>query len=94
MFNKHFIFIQWEQKVDKGKDEFDRISKAIRKEVARFDKYRVEDFKDSVVLYLEQMMENQQRVSFATLPAESFMAPHRLWSAENSLFPFLFTRKF
>ncbi|XP_061172213.1 sorting nexin-2-like isoform X1 [Saccostrea echinata] len=53
---------EWEMKVDKGKDEFEKISKAIRKEVARFDKFRVEDFKDSVVSYLEQLMENQQRI--------------------------------
>ncbi|XP_062604930.1 sorting nexin-2-like isoform X2 [Saccostrea cucullata] len=53
---------EWEMKVDKGKEEFEKISKAIRKEVARFDKFRVEDFKDSVVSYLEQLMENQQRI--------------------------------
>ncbi|KAK3098120.1 hypothetical protein FSP39_016301 [Pinctada imbricata] len=52
----------WEQKVDKGKDDFEKISQAIRKEVARFDKHRVEDFKTSVVTYLEQLMENQQRI--------------------------------
>lgn len=40
-------------KVEKGKDDFEKIFKAIRKEVVRFDKYRVEDFKDSVVNYLE-----------------------------------------
>ena len=59
------IFVQWVKKVEKGQEDFDRISKAIRKEVARFDKYRVEDFKDSVVLYLEQLMENQKRVGCA-----------------------------
>lgn len=64
-------------KVEKGKDDFEKISKAIRKEVARFDKYRVEDFKDSVVNYLEQLMENQKRVSFfylaiASVPFSSF----------------------
>ncbi|XP_078314338.1 sorting nexin-2-like isoform X2 [Crassostrea virginica] len=53
---------EWVKKVEKGQEDFDRISKAIRKEVARFDKYRVEDFKDSVVLYLEQLMENQKRI--------------------------------
>lgn len=40
-------------KVEKGKDDFEKIFKVIRKEVVRFDKYRVEDFKDSVVSYLE-----------------------------------------
>lgn len=53
---------EWVNKVEKGKDDFEKISKAIRKEVARFDKYRVEDFKDSVVNYLEQLMENQKRI--------------------------------
>lgn len=64
---KRKISVQWVNKVEKGKDDFEKISKAIRKEVARFDKYRVEDFKDSVVNYLEQLMENQKRVRFFIL---------------------------
>ncbi|KAL5004315.1 hypothetical protein ScPMuIL_017771 [Solemya velum] len=53
---------EWEQKVEKGQEDFESISQTIRKEVARFDKYRVEDFKASVVKYLESLMENQQKL--------------------------------
>lgn len=57
-----FSCLQWEQKVEKGKEDFAKISAMIRKEVARFDKKRVEDFKSSIIKYLEFLMENQQRV--------------------------------
>lgn len=70
------ICVQWVNKVEKGKDDFEKISKAIRKEVARFDKYRVEDFKDSVVNYLEQLMENQKRVSFFYIAVASYYSVH------------------
>lgn len=70
------ICFQWVNKVEKGKDDFEKISKAIRKEVARFDKYRVEDFKDSVVNYLEQLMENQKRVSFFYITVASYYSVH------------------
>ncbi|XP_069137674.1 sorting nexin-2-like isoform X2 [Argopecten irradians] len=53
---------EWELKVERGKDDFEKISAMIRKEVARFDKKRVEDFKTSIIKYLEYLMENQQRV--------------------------------
>lgn len=60
------IFIQWQQKVEKGQEDFEKISDSIRKEVARFDKYRVEDFKSGVIKYLETLMENQQKVCINT----------------------------
>ncbi|KAJ8304241.1 hypothetical protein KUTeg_017824 [Tegillarca granosa] len=53
---------EWQQKVEKGQEDFERISDSIRKEVARFDKYRVEDFKSGVIKYLETLMENQQKL--------------------------------
>lgn len=31
--------------------------------MGRFDRHRVEDFKTTVVRYLEQLMENQQKVT-------------------------------
>jgi len=48
--------------VEKGKDDFEKISQTIRKEMGRFDRHRVEDFKNTVIRYLEQLMENQQKV--------------------------------
>lgn len=53
---------QWEGKVDKGQEDFEKLSKTIRREVIRFESHRVTDFKDSVVRYLQALMENQQKV--------------------------------
>ncbi|VDI17930.1 sorting nexin-2-like isoform X1 [Mytilus galloprovincialis] len=53
---------EWSEKVEKGKEDFEKISQTIRKEMGRFDRHRVEDFKTTVVRYLEQLMENQQKL--------------------------------
>ena len=53
---------QWEGKVEKGQEDFEKLSKVIRREVSRFEAYRVDDFKNSVVQYLQTLMENQQKV--------------------------------
>ena len=53
---------EWSEKVEKGKDDFEKISQTIRKEMGRFDRHRVEDFKSTVIRYLEQLMENQQKL--------------------------------
>jgi hypothetical protein len=56
--------LKWEQRVEKGQRDFETISATVRKEVARFDKLRVGDFKSSVIQYLQNLMEKQQQVSF------------------------------
>ena len=38
------------------------MSKNIRKEMTRFEKQRVKDFKTTVIHYLETLMNNQQQV--------------------------------
>ncbi|ESO92389.1 hypothetical protein LOTGIDRAFT_162699 [Lottia gigantea] len=53
---------EWSAKVEKGHDDFEKISDNVRKEVARFEKYRVIDFKNNVVQYLEALMDNQQKL--------------------------------
>ncbi|KAK3610239.1 hypothetical protein CHS0354_022292 [Potamilus streckersoni] len=53
---------EWNHKVEKGQADFERISATIKKEVARFDRLRVEDFKKSVITYLEHLMENEQKL--------------------------------
>ena len=58
---------QWEQKVDKGQEDFEVISKNIRKEMARFEKQRVRDFRNTIIHYLESLMNNQQQVSTVPL---------------------------
>jgi hypothetical protein len=62
VFGASPLSMQWSEKVEKGKDDFEKISQTIRKEMGRFDRHRVEDFKSTVIRYLEQLMENQQKV--------------------------------
>lgn len=53
---------EWEHKVEKGEEDFGKISKMIQKEMARFEKHRVKDFRESMIKYLEAMMESQQQL--------------------------------
>lgn len=40
-----FFFQQWEQKVEKGQEDFEKISEMIRKEMSRFEvRYAVHTF--------------------------------------------------
>nr|XP_003705160.1 PREDICTED: sorting nexin-2 [Megachile rotundata]XP_012144937.1 PREDICTED: sorting nexin-2 [Megachile rotundata] len=54
--------IEWEAKVDRGQEEFDNISKMIKKEVERFELVRVEDFKKQLTEYLESMLQYQNQL--------------------------------
>ena len=58
-----FVCLQCEAKVDQGQADFEKMSKNIRKEMSRFEKQRVRDFKTTVIHYLESLMNNQQQVS-------------------------------
>lgn len=60
--------LQLEDKVDKCQEEFDKISKNIRKEMLRFEKQRVKDFKTTIIHYLESLMNNQQQVGVDIWP--------------------------
>jgi sorting nexin-1/2 len=53
---------EWENKCDKYQEDFEIISKNIRKEVARFEKQRVKDFKVTIINYLESLMNSQQQL--------------------------------
>lgn len=57
------VCFQWEAKAERGQEEFENISKMIRKEVERFEKGRVHDFKVSIIKYMESLLETQQQVS-------------------------------
>lgn len=46
-----------------AKHDFDKASKTIKSEMVRFEQERVEDFKDSLVAFLEGMMQRQTEVS-------------------------------
>uniref|UniRef100_A0A6I8SNR6 Sorting nexin-2 n=1 Tax=Xenopus tropicalis TaxID=8364 RepID=A0A6I8SNR6_XENTR len=58
---------EWEAKVQQGERDFDQISKTIRKEVGRFEKERVRDFKSVIIKYLESLVRTQQQ-SLISLP--------------------------
>lgn len=55
---------QWEQRVERSQEEFETISKQLRKELGRFDRQRCRDFRTSIVVYLESLMSTQQQVVF------------------------------
>ena len=71
--------------MEKGQEEFEKLSKVIRREVTRFEGYRVEDFKNSVIKYLQSLMENQQKVSF-TCGLTMFLVLFELQAVVNILF--------
>ena len=54
---------EWEAKVQ-GERDFEQISKTIRKEVGRFEKERVKDFKTVIIKYLESLVQTQQQVRY------------------------------
>ncbi|XDV49704.1 hypothetical protein PO909_018906 [Leuciscus waleckii] len=53
---------EWEGKVQQGERDFEQISKIIRREVGRFEKDRVKDFKVVIVKYLESLVHTQQQL--------------------------------
>uniref|UniRef100_A0A8C9U7A5 Sorting nexin-2 n=1 Tax=Scleropages formosus TaxID=113540 RepID=A0A8C9U7A5_SCLFO len=53
---------EWEGKVQQGERDFEQISKTIRKEVGRFEKERVKDFKVVIIKYLESLVHTQQQL--------------------------------
>ncbi|GAB6032425.1 hypothetical protein CHUAL_011063 [Chamberlinius hualienensis] len=54
--------IEWEAKVERGQEEFENISKMIRKEMEAFEYNRVQDFKRTIIRYMESLMNTQQQL--------------------------------
>lgn len=54
---------QAERRALDAKQEFDHCSKLIKTEVARFERERIEDFKDSLQAFLDGMISRQKEVS-------------------------------
>lgn len=52
--------------MNRSQEEFDNISKAIKKELERFELQRVKDFKAAFISYLEAQMKAQDKVSLLT----------------------------
>jgi sorting nexin-1/2 len=49
-----------------SKQEFDHCSRLIKTEVARFEQERIEDFKESLQVFLDGMISRQKEVSTET----------------------------
>ena len=52
-----------ERQQEMAKDNFDRISRQIKKEVEMFDVRKANDFKRSIVKYLEYMLKAQEKMT-------------------------------
>lgn len=53
---------EWEGKVVRGKEEFERISTSIKEELESFERTRIDDFKKSIDDYLKQLLEQQEKI--------------------------------
>lgn len=54
--------MEWEAKVERGQENFDKISKMIKMEMERFDKSRINDFKNMFIKYLENHLNHQAQL--------------------------------
>ena len=52
-----------EREQDMAQENFDRISRQIKKEVEQFDERKAFDFKKSIVKYLEDMQKSQEKIA-------------------------------
>ncbi|XP_076267180.1 sorting nexin 1 [Rhynchophorus ferrugineus] len=53
---------EWEAKVERGQESFEKISQMIKKEMERFEKCRIHDFKIMFIKYLENHLEHQAQL--------------------------------
>lgn len=58
---------KWEAKVERCEEEFNNISKMIKKEMERFEAVRVEEFKSVFIRYMEDQLKHQIQVSIEKL---------------------------
>lgn len=62
-----FVHFQGEVKVTRCQQDFDEISKEIKREIERFEMNRVRDFKATIIKYLQDQMAHQQQVMWLQL---------------------------
>ncbi|CAF0894191.1 unnamed protein product [Rotaria sordida] len=53
---------EWEGKVTRNKEDFERISISIREELDVFEQTRIDDFKKTIEIYLKQLLEQQEKI--------------------------------
>ncbi|CAH2234210.1 jg16659 [Pararge aegeria aegeria] len=51
--------IEWEAKVERGQQEFDSISRVIKKEIERWEEVRLSELRATLLRYLEEHMKHQ-----------------------------------
>ncbi|CAG4947657.1 sorting nexin-2 [Colias croceus] len=51
--------IEWESKVERGQQEFDQISRVIKKELERWEEIRISELRATILRYLEEHMKHQ-----------------------------------
>lgn len=56
------FYLQWEAKVSRCEEEFQKVSKVIKIEYEQFEKTRIKDFKSIVTSYLESLAQHQLQV--------------------------------
>lgn len=62
-----YIKLQWEAKVERGQQEFDQISRVIKKEVERWEEARLDELRTTLLRYLDEHMKHQAKVSRLTI---------------------------
>jgi len=53
---------EWEGKVERGKEDFERISTTIKQELEIFEQLRIEDFRNAIQNYLKLLLEEQEKI--------------------------------
>lgn len=56
---------QWESKVERGQQEFDTISRVIKKELERWDELRLNELRAALLRYLDDHMKHQAQVNWS-----------------------------
>ncbi|OWR40754.1 putative sorting nexin isoform 1 [Danaus plexippus plexippus] len=55
--------IEWESKVERGQQEFDTMSRVIKKELERFEEIRLDQLRDTLLRYLDEHMKHQAQLN-------------------------------
>lgn len=62
IFLKQKRFCKAERRASEAKLEFEQVSKLVKSELARFEQERIQDFKDSLQIFLDGMIVRQKEV--------------------------------
>ena len=54
--------LEWETKLEEGRTNFLKVSQIVKAEIDFFERYRVKDFKSSIIQYMEELMDCQTQM--------------------------------